>query len=387
MQGTTSSVSFASTPKEVVSTRLVFFIAGFCLASWAPLVPLLKERAGLDEGVLGILLLGLGIGSILAMPVAGALVSKWGCRRVILVGTFVLLAMLPLLATLSMLQLLLPALIVFGVGMGALDCAMNVQAVEVNAQSPKPIMSSFHGLFSLGGIMGALTMTALLKLSFTPLHAVLVVVGVSVLVLYRSSAGLLTAGERKRAPLFAVPKGEVLFLGALCFMVFLAEGAMLDWSGLYLITRQNLQPELSGLAYATFATAMTVGRLFGDSIVARVGRRLVVGLGGAIAALGLAISLATTEWLISLVGYSLIGLGCANIVPVLFSAVADQKSMPKSVAIPAMTTVGYAGVLVGPAFIGFIAHASSLGVSLAAVAFGLLLVAMSGRFVRSEQEG
>lgn len=382
MQGTTSSVSFASTPKEVVSTRLVFFIAGFCLASWAPLVPLLKERAGLDEGVLGILLLGLGIGSILAMPVAGALVSKWGCRRVILVGTFVLLAMLPLLATLSMLQLLLPALIVFGVGMGALDCAMNVQAVEVNAQSPKPIMSSFHGLFSLGGIMGALTMTALLKLSFTPLHAVLVVVGVSVLVLYRSSAGLLTAGERKRAPLFAVPKGEVLFLGALCFMVFLAEGAMLDWSGLYLITRQNLQPELSGLAYATFATAMTVGRLFGDSIVARVGRRLVVGLGGAIAALGLAISLATTEWLISLVGYSLIGLGCANIVPVLFSAVADQKSMPKSVAIPAMTTVGYAGVLVGPAFIGFIAHASSLGVSLAAVAFGLLLVAMSGRFVR-----
>ncbi|MEW4948593.1 MFS transporter [Pseudomonas asiatica] len=382
MQGTTSSVSFASTPKEVVSTRLVFFIAGFCLASWAPLVPLLKERAGLDEGVLGILLLGLGIGSILAMPVAGALVSKWGCRRVILVGTFVLLAMLPLLATLSMLQLLLPALIVFGVGMGALDCAMNVQAVEVNAQSPKPIMSSFHGLFSLGGIMGALTMTALLKLSFTPLQAVLVVVGVSVLVLYRSSAGLLTAGERKRAPLFAVPKGEVLFLGALCFMVFLAEGAMLDWSGLYLITRQNLQPELSGLAYATFATAMTVGRLFGDSIVARVGRRLVVGLGGAIAALGLAISLATTEWLTSLVGYSLIGLGCANIVPVLFSAVADQKSMPKSVAIPAMTTVGYAGVLVGPAFIGFIAHASSLGVSLAAVAFGLLLVAMSGRFVR-----
>lgn len=382
MQGTTSSVSFASSPKEVVSTRLVFFIAGFCLASWAPLVPLLKERAGLDEGVLGILLLGLGIGSILAMPVAGALVAKWGCRRVILVGTFVLLAMLPLLATLSTLQLLLPALIVFGVGMGALDCAMNVQAVEVSAQSPKPIMSSFHGLFSLGGIMGALTMTALLKLSFTPLHAVLAVVGVSVLVLYRSSAGLLNAGERKRAPLFAVPKGEVLFLGALCFIVFLAEGAMLDWSGLYLITRQNLQPELSGLAYATFATAMTVGRLLGDSIVARVGRSLVVGLGGAIAALGLAISLATTEWLISLVGYSLIGLGCANIVPVLFSAVADQKSMPKSVAIPAMTTVGYAGVLVGPAFIGFIAHASSLGVSLAAVAFGLLLVAMSARFVR-----
>ncbi|GAB1619935.1 MFS transporter [Pseudomonas sp. NGC7] len=383
MQGTTSSISFASTPKEVVSTRLVFFIAGFCLASWAPLVPLLKERAGLDEGILGILLLGLGIGSILAMPVAGALVSKWGCRRIILVGTFVLLAMLPLLATFSSFQLLLPALIVFGVGMGALDCAMNVQAVEVNAQSPKPIMSSFHGLFSLGGIIGALTMTVLLKLSFTPLHAVLVVVGVSVLVLYRSSAGLLTACERKRAPLFAVPKGEVLFLGALCFIVFLAEGAMLDWSGLYLITRQNLQPELSGLAYATFAMAMTIGRLLGDPIVARVGRRLIVGLGGAVAALGLAISLATTEWMISLAGYSLIGLGCANIVPVLFSAVADQKSMPKAVAIPAMTTVGYAGVLVGPAFIGFIAHASSLGISLAAVAFGLLLVAISGRFVRT----
>jgi len=382
MQGTTSSVSFAGTPKEVVSTRLVFFIAGFCLASWAPLVPLLKERAGLDEGILGFLLLGLGIGSIIAMPVAGALVSRWGCRRIILAGTFVLLGMLPLLATLSALELLLPALIVFGVGMGALDCAMNVQAVEVNAQSPKPIMSSFHGLFSLGGIIGALSMTALLKLSFTPLHAVLIVDGLSLLALYRSSAGLLTAGERKRAPLFVVPRGEVLFLGALCFIVFLAEGAMLDWSGLYLVTQQNLQTELSGLAYATFATAMTVGRLLGDRIVARVGRRLVVGLGGAIAALGLVISLATTEWMVSLMGYSLIGLGCANIVPVLFSAVADQESMPKAVAIPAMTTVGYAGVLVGPAFIGFIAHASSLGVSLAVVAIGLILVAMSGRFVR-----
>lgn len=383
MQGTTSSISLAGTLQEVVSTRLVFFIAGFCLASWAPLVPLLKERAGLDEGILGILLLGLGIGSIIAMPVAGALVSRWGCRRIILAGTFLLLGMLPLLATLSTLELLLPALIVFGIGMGALDCAMNIQAVEVNARSPKPIMSSFHGLFSLGGIMGALTMTALLKLSFTPLHAVLVVVCLSLLVLYRSSAGLLTAGERKWAPLFAVPRGEVLFLGALCFIVFLAEGAMLDWSGLYLVTQQNLQTELSGLAYATFATAMTVGRLLGDRIVAREGRRLVVGLGGTIAGLGLVISLATTEWMISLVGYSLIGLGCANIVPVLFSAVADQRSMPKAVAIPAMTTVGYAGVLVGPAFIGFIAHASSLGVSLAVVAIGLLLVAMSGRFVRA----
>ncbi|HKS12575.1 MAG TPA: MFS transporter [Pseudomonas sp.] len=382
MLGTASSTTLQSSSAEVASTRLVFFIAGFCLASWAPLVPLLKVRAVLDEGVLGLLLLGLGIGSILAMPIAGGLVSRWGCRRVIVSGTLVLLAMLPLLATLSSVTLLLPALIIFGIGMGALDCAMNIQAVEVNAQSPKPIMSSFHGLFSLGGILGALSMTAMLKLGFTPLHAVLSVVGVSLVALYRSLPGLLQAGEKQSAPLFAIPRGEVLFLGALCFIVFLAEGAMLDWSGLYLVSHQHLQPELAGLAYATFAAAMTAGRLLGDRIVAAAGRRRVVGAGGALAAAGMLVSLATDTWGISLVGYGLIGLGCANIVPVLFAAVADQQSMPKAVAIPAMTTVGYAGVLVGPAFIGFVAHLSSLQLSLGTVALGLIGVAVSGRFVR-----
>jgi predicted MFS family arabinose efflux permease len=141
----------ASEKTAQFSTRLAFFISGFCMASWAPLVPLVKDRAGIDEGVLGLLLLCLGVGSITAMPISGYLVGRYGCRRVIVVAALLMCLSLPLLACLSSIPTLVIAIIAFGIGMGAIDCAMNIQAVIVNDASQRPIMSSFHGLFSLGG--------------------------------------------------------------------------------------------------------------------------------------------------------------------------------------------------------------------------------------------
>lgn len=365
-----------------LSTRLTFFIAGLCTASWAPLVPLVKARAAIDEGVLGLLLLCLGLGSISAMPVIGFLVGRYGCQRVIVVATLIMALSLPLLAWLSGVTALAIAIVVFGIGLGMLDCAMNVQAVMVSEASARPIMSSFHGLYSLGGILGALGMTALLAAGLSPLAAVLCVVGLTLVTLIKAAPNLLPYGSEGDTPFFALPRGKVLFLGGLCFIVFIAEGAMLDWSGVFLVSLRGMDPAYGGLGYAAFATAMTGSRLAGDWMVTRFKPARVVVMGSLCASLGIVFSLLTSSWSFSLLGYALVGVGCANIVPVLFSAVARQTHMPQGTAVPAMTTLGYAGVLMGPALIGFVAHASSLQLALGLVAIALLGVAATAKSVQ-----
>lgn len=381
-----SSSTFATASpgrQAQISTRIAFFIAGFAMAAWAPLVPLAKARAQLSEGSLGLLLLGLGAGSILAMPLAGYLCARWGCRRVIVGASVLICLMLPLLASASTLPLLIAAVLLFGAGMGAIDCAMNIQAVLVEKASGRPMMSGFHGLFSVGGILGAGGMTALLALGLTPTLAALCVVAVTLAAVIKAAPNLLPYGNESDGPLFAVPRGIVLFLGALCFIVFLTEGAMLDWSAVFLVSERGMEPAYAGLGYAAFATTMTIGRLTGDAIVARVGGARVTLFGGLCAAAGLALSLAVPAWPAALLGYALIGAGCSNIVPVLFTAVGRQTTMPQSAAIPAMTSLGYAGILVGPAFIGFVAHGSSLSIALGVLIALLLFVAASGRYLRN----
>ncbi|MFJ5284832.1 MFS transporter [Pseudomonas sp. NPDC088429] len=372
----------ASEKTAQFSTRLAFFISGFCMASWAPLVPLVKDRAGIDEGVLGLLLLCLGVGSITAMPISGYLVGRYGCRRVIVVAALLMCLSLPLLACLSSIPTLVIAIIAFGIGMGAIDCAMNIQAVIVNDASQRPIMSSFHGLFSLGGILGAVGMTAMLGVGLSPVGASLCVVGITLVSLIKASPNLLPFGGGGGAPVFVLPKGKVLILGVMCFIVFMAEGAMLDWSGVFLVSLRGMEAAYGGLGYAAFAATMTIARLTGDSVISRFGAIRVLAVGSVFASVGIAFSLCSSSWLLALLGYAMVGAGCANIVPVLFTAVARQTDMPQASAVPAMTTLGYAGVLIGPAFIGFVAHASSLIVALAFVAVALLIVAALSRSIR-----
>ncbi|MCJ2073314.1 MFS transporter [Methylobacterium sp. J-030] len=171
-------------------------------------------------------------------------------------------------------------------------------------------------------------------------------------------------------------------LGLLCFVVFLTEGSALDWSAVFLIQQRGLDPAWAALGYAAFSVTMTAGRLAGDRIVARLGRRRVVILGGLLAAAGLALSVVMPAWAATLAGYALVGAGCANIVPILFTAAGRQTAMPAHAAVPAVTTLGYAGVLVGPALIGFVAHALGLPAAFLIVAALLLGVAAAGRSLR-----
>ncbi|WP_349735426.1 MFS transporter [Pseudomonas jessenii] len=382
MTSLNSQTTFVPGRLEQMSTRIAFFIAGVGIAAWAPLVPYAKARAGLDEGTLGLLLLCLGVGSILAMPLAGILSTRFGCRRVAAGGTLLICAALPLLATVSSIPALIAALFMFGAGLGTVDSTVNLQAVIVERASGKNMMSGFHGLFSLGGIVGAAGVSGLLGLGISPLGATLVVIVLLLIALAKAVPHLLPYGSESSGPAFAVPHGIVLFIGGMCFIVFLAEGAALDWSAVFLTQERGIDTAYAGLGYAAFALTMTAGRLTGDKIVRRLGATRVIVSGGLTAAAGLFLATFAPSWEAALVGYALLGAGCSNIVPILYTAVGKQTVMPESIAVPAITTLGYAGILAGPAVIGFVAHGSSLSFAFALMAVLLVAVAIGGRVLK-----
>ncbi|OJT52936.1 MULTISPECIES: MFS transporter [Pseudomonas] len=367
---------------QQMSTRVAFFIAGLGIAAWAPLVPYAKARAGLDEGTLGLLLLCLGVGSILAMPLAGILATRFGCRRVATGGTLLICAALPLLATVSSIPALIATLFMFGAGLGTVDSTVNLQAVIVERASGKHMMSGFHGLFSLGGIVGAAGVSALLGLGLTPLAAMLVVVVLLIGALLKCVPHMLPYGSESSGPAFAIPHGIVLFIGGMCFIVFLTEGAALDWSAVFLAQERGIDTAYAGMGYAAFALTMTVGRLLGDRIVRKLGATRIILFGGLLAATGLFLATFAPSWQAALLGYALVGAGCSNIVPVLYTAVGKQTVMPESIAVPAITTLGYAGILAGPAVIGFVAHASSLSFAFGLMAVLLVAVAIGGKTLK-----
>ncbi len=367
---------------EQRATRMVFFMAGFATAAWAALVPFAKYNTGVSDGTLGLLLLCLGGGALVAMPLTGMLTARFGCRRVMMVSVLIFSAILPLLAVTSDARLLALALLLFGIGVGTTDCAMNVQAIIVEKASPRPLMSGFHGFYSVGGIAGAGAMSGMMSLGLSASAASLATTIIVLLLLTLCVRGFLTYANPQEGPAFAVPHGIVLLLGAVCFIVFLAEGAVLDWSAVYLTEYRGLSEARGGLGFACFAATMTLGRLTGDRIVARLGQQRVVFTGALVAAAGILLTVWGGSWELALVGYALVGMGCANIVPVMFSAIGRQTAMPQVLAVPAVTTLGYMGVLAGPASIGGIAHHSSLAVAFIVVAIAMLAVAAVSKLIR-----
>lgn len=364
----------ANNVSSAQATRIIFFLAGFITATWAVIVPFARANTGVNEAQLGTLLLCLGVGALIAMPVTGWLTSRFGCRRVILVAVALIIISTPWLSVLSDPLLLALALLLFGVGIGVTDCAMNIQAILVEKQAAKPVMSGFHGMYSVGGIAGAGFMTLLLAMGFSVLTGCLLAVVAVIIMTLVSAPGLLTYANPAEGPVFAVPRGSVLIIGIICFAVFLTEGTVLDWSAVYLIDVRAIPASLGGLGYTCFAIAMTVARLTGDRIISSLGRLPVV-LGGAlIAAAGMAMVTFIDSWPLALLGYTLVGAGCANIVPVMFSAAGRQTVMPQAVAVPAITTLGYLGVLSGPAVIGYVAHYTHLAFSFSLVMTLMLVV-------------
>lgn len=368
--------------RQAAATRAAFLIPGFVVATWAPLVPYAKLRAGLDDAALGAILLCLGLGSLVAMPLAGALVARQGCRRVMLASTMLMLAVLPLLALLSDPWLLGAALLAFGAALGAMDCTMNIQAVAVERDAGRPMMSGFHAFYSIGGLVAAAAAALLLQAGVGALAVTLAVDALALLLVARYAGAWHRERARPEAALFALPRGVVAAIGAICFVSFLAEGAMLDWSAVFLHEAKGVALARTGWGFVAFNLAMTAMRLAGDRVVARLGRARAVLAGGCVGGAGLAIATLAPGFAAGLIGCTLVGVGCANIVPVMFSLAGEQSRMPAPLAIAAVTTMGYAGVLAGPALIGFIAQGSSLALAFVLVALALVAAAALGATIR-----
>lgn len=342
------------------SACIVFFIAGFVLACWSPLVPILKERLSLSDGAMGLVLLLFGIGSLIAMPGTGYVAGIVGCRRVLTVtvpGAAIILFLLGLAHDIFLLSALL---FLFGVFVGATDVVVNVNAALAQTLLGRPIMSSMHALFSLGAFAGAGTVSLGIYLG-EPLEIFLFAIVASVIVLYALVAkGISAAANKDEAVSFSWPTRSIVALGIGCWIAYLVEGAMLDWSGIYLVAHTHSNARVAGFAFTSFSLAMMIGRFVGDRGVEKLGTDKMFRLSAVLLLVGL-VGMVTVKGLIPLlVALVFVGLGLANIAPLLFFLASQSKSEAVAHAIAQVSTMGYAGILLGPALIGGIASLTSI---------------------------
>lgn len=374
-----------SRPTGRTATRLIFALGGIVLGAWAPLVPVAKQRLAVDEGVLGLLLLCMGVGSILAMPVTAYLTSRYGCRQVISVSAAGLCLVLPLLATGGSVWLMALTLVGFGMVMGCTSVAMNLQAVLVERAEGTALMSGFHAMFSLGGIIGSGGMAGLLALGFSPLMASAVISALLAILLAAARPGLLaqSEGDGAKSPAIVVPQGVVIAIGVLSLLAMLAEGGVLDWGALFMVEAHNADIGLAGFAYTAFAITMTIGRLFGDRLRTAAGDLVMLIGSASLATLGFLASLFLPSAISALAGFLLVGAGISNIAPILFTLTGKTRRMPANLAVASVLTVGYVGIIAGPAAIGFIAHATSLQTAFLLLCGAMVVIAVSARTVYS----
>ena len=351
------------------ATRLAFFIAGFGLACWAPLIPFVQKRLNVDSATLG------GLGAVVGMPVAGALSGRIGSRTVIICGALGLATALPLLSIASSPLLLASFLLLFGMSLGGIDVASNVHGNAVQKIARRPLMSGFHALYSIGGLAGASGMTIALASGLNAYMAAGIASAIILSCIALALPALLPTREKGAHALLALPKGTVVVLGLLALIVFLAEGAVLDWSALLLSQIKKIDVKIAGTGYTVFAFAMMLSRFLGGWAITTFSERSILVGGLIFTALGIVLTAFALDFPVILCGLAVAGLAAGNIVPILFTLAGRQTAMPVSLAIAATSILGYLGVLIGPASIGYLAHFIGLTMAFYALA-GLVIVSL-----------
>lgn len=342
--------------KEQMAARMAFFISGFAVATWAPMIPAVKDKLQIGADILGMLLLSIGISAFIFMPLAGMLSRSYGCKKVLRTAIAVMAADLIILSLLGNIWGFLVFLAVFGAAMGCIDVNMNLNAVIVENASKKRMMSGMHALWSVGCFAGAGLFSLLAKagLGITVIAAIhSLIVMVFTAIYSRHFLNFKGAGNEKP---IAIPKGIVVFFGLLACITFLGEGAVMDWSGVLLTEVKNTELSLAGVGYAVFSVAMLCMRLLGDKIVAVLGEEKTLVFGSIIGAIGFLSVIFMENFYAIQLGFVLMGLGLANIVPTIYSLTKYQKVMPINASVTAITSMGYTGVILGPAVLGFVAH-------------------------------
>ncbi len=371
-----------------LGTAAVFFICGIGHGTWAPRLAELKAKVGATDGELGLALLMIGVGALIAMPLTGILVGRLGSRRVSFAMALAHGLVFPLQAFAWNWVVLGGAMLLYGLAVSSLDVAMNVQATEIERRRGKPIMSSFHGIYSVGDMLGALltgfAASFLFGLAshFFLAAAIMLVVGVA--------GCALMVIDQKTEPVsgskFVLPEGILILVGVIAFAALLAEGSVGDWSAIYLKEYQAADTQTAAIALTVFALSMAITRFAGDRLVQRFGPFAVLKVSGLLAATGLAVALLAGSSTVAILGYGIAGLGVAVLFPVTLSIAPRFSALSPGAAVAAVATLGYGGFLVGPPLIGLLADHVTLPIALTLVVVLLATIMPLAALVRHAQK-
>lgn len=385
MMPASPSVDAVRRARRAIST--IFLLNGAGIGAWAVHVPTVQARAGFDTATLGLLLLTIAGGAMTAMPLCGSLIARYGSRPLTLAsGLMFPLMMAALIAAPSPAWLFVLAFC-FGAANGTLDVAMNANATDVEKARGVPTMSSFHGFFSLGGLFGAALGGLMLKLGLGLGNgqgaALLAAAIVLALLLVARDVLAVAPAPGEHGPGMRLPRGQSLYLGLLALLCMAVEGALVDWSALVLREQTGATAAQAALGFSLFSITMAACRFAGDGLVLRFGARGVMVAGGLAMAAGVLLAVVTDHYVLSALGFGLVGLGAANVVPVIFTAASRTPGMAPGVGLATAATVGYSGLLLGPPVIGWIAAHAGLAVGVGSLALAGMVIAASANIVRA----
>jgi MFS family permease len=356
--------------KRRIALGSIFFIAGLCFASWASRIPDIQEKFHLSEAQLGTLLLGLPIGSLMALPLAGWAVHRFGSKSVIQIGCLGYMLFLPLIGFSNSIIALIPVVVVFGMIGNMMNISLNTQALALEDSYGRSILASFHGLWSLAGFTGAGIGAGMIFMGVAPKMHYLFIAGIVLAVTLISRTFLINEQRTGGGGglVLRKPDGLLLRIGLIAFLGMLSEGCMFDWSGVYFNKVVQIDPSLVALGYVSFMGSMAAGRFVTDRIINKIGRLKLLRLSGTMIFLGLLIAVIFPEPFFATIGFLMVGFGVSSIIPISYSTAGRSKLYSPGVALAMVSTISFFGFLLGPPLIGYIAELFTLKVSFVLIA-------------------
>lgn len=359
---------------QIYSAKAFYFLGGFGFTSWASLIPFLRQQLQIQEDHLGFLLLAVGLGALIMMMLAGSIAGRLGCRRSLTIAGLAIAVVLNVLCYVPSYAAALVMAVLLGSSLGLLDVVVNINGIFIERKVHKRLMSGLQAMWSLGNFAGAAFFASLLHLGFY--WKIVMIAGAVFIGLCVCFFAPHLHGERQasgKGASLVLPKGKIVLIGLVCTIAFLVEGSINDWSGVFMTTEKGIDISQSGLGLTLFTASAFLARLTGDSLTMHIGPRRLLAFSLPIAFVGFLGILLISGGPLLFASYVLIGIGCANTVPVFYSLLGTQKEMPIADAVAAVSTIGYVGILLAPAVLGFIGRAFSLYASFALVT-GLLIV-------------
>ncbi|MFT4736191.1 MAG: MFS family permease [Cyclobacteriaceae bacterium] len=382
--GNFAHIRFFFSTRSIRSVGIFFCVNSFLFGNWVTRIPDVKAAIGLSEAELGLALLGAPIGSMLLMPIAGWLNDRIGLGRSLVISALFHILSPALLSLTSSFWTLFAAMGYFGLTNAWMDIAMNASAAIRERKLARPVMSSCHGMWSLGAMLGAASGSIALWIeSAVPVHLSIVTVA-SIVFIILLVKDIIHLREVKVASdrLIAFPNFHLVLLSTIAFCVMISEGAMADWSALYMQETLHSPVLLVGLAYAVYSFLMASGRFMGDAIIPAIGKKRIVVFGGLISFFALGATLIIADPWFALIGFGLTGVGYSCVIPVIFSAAANEKGFSAGAGIASVTILAYTGFLLGPPLIGIVAEALSLTVALGVIVLLSGMVALIASLIR-----